>query len=355
MKICWLGIYRKEYPRNDILLNGLRQNNVEIVECNAGGMERFRYFKLIYKLLKLKNDYDIIYVAFPSQLSVIAAKIFSRKKVVMDAFISMYDAMIYDRKEIGKFRPRALKFLFLDWLSVFLADLVITDTEAHRKFWGSWKFINIDKIKVVYIGVNNAIIKPAPTEKKKDNKFLVQFHGNYIPLQGLKKIVEAIDILKNDKSIKFRLVGWGQDYDETMNFIKEKKLNEIEIIGRIPFIEINKLLNEADIVLGIFGDTEKSNRVIPNKVYEGLAVAKPVITKDSPAIRELFSEEEIMIIKNTPEALAEAILILKDNKELREKIARNGYRKIKETLTPKSVANTLIKHLNMLLSSQKYG
>lgn len=353
MKICWFGIYRKQYPRNDILLNGLEQNNIEIVECNVGGMERFRYFKLIYKFLKLKNDYDVIYVAFPSQLSVIVAKIFSRKKVVMDAFISMYDAMVFDRREIGKFRPRALKFLFLDWLSVFLADLVITDTEAHKKFWGSWKFINIDKIKVVYLGINDKLIKPLEKRRRNDI-FLVHFHGSYIPLQGAIKIIEAASILRDNNSIRFRMVGSGQDYQKAMNLMKEKGLNNIEIMGRVSYQMLNDYLNEADVVLGIFGDTEKSNRVIPNKLYEGLAVAKPVITKDSPAIRELFSENEIMIIENTPEALAEAILTLKNNKELREKIAQNGYRKIKEILTPKSVASTLIKHLNMLLSSQKY-
>ncbi len=36
MKVCYWGTYDKGYLRNKILITGLRENGVEVVECHAG-------------------------------------------------------------------------------------------------------------------------------------------------------------------------------------------------------------------------------------------------------------------------------------------------------------------------------
>src|ERR1700691_3199308 len=109
MRICWFGIYDKSYPRNDILISGLKMNGVEVIECAASWKENGRYLKLIRKLKELRGSYDIIYAAYPAPVPTIIAKLFSRKPVWMDAFYSMYDAVVNDRREISRFHPRAIK------------------------------------------------------------------------------------------------------------------------------------------------------------------------------------------------------------------------------------------------------
>ena len=74
---------------------------------------------------------------------------------------------------------------------------------------------------------------------------------------------------------------------------------------------------EADLCLGIFGNTDKAKRVIPNKVYECLAVGKPVITADTPAIRELFEDGELVFVSVADHiSLAKAIMALKNDESL---------------------------------------
>ena len=52
----------------------------------------------------------------------------------------------------------------------------------------------------------------------------------------------------------------------------------------------------ADACLGIFGTSPKARAVIPNKVYDALACARPVITADTPAIAELLRPDvEVMV------------------------------------------------------------
>ena len=84
---------------------------------------------------------------------------------------------------------------------------------------------------------------------------------------------------------------------------------------------------ETDVCLGIFGRTEKASRVIPYKAYEALAMRKPLITGDSKASRELLVDgvHALLSPMSDPAALAERLLRLRDDPELRRAIAAAGH------------------------------
>lgn len=339
MKICFFGIYDPAYSRNNIILSGLKKAGVDVVECKADWRDPRRYLKLWKSLRALKNQYDCVYVAYPSPVATIVARLASRKVIISDAFYSMYDAVVIDRREIPFWRPRAVKLLLLDWLGVMLAHIVIADTEEHKKYWSLWFGVNKNKIHALYLGFNDEIFYPMPAVQK--DYFLVHFHGYYIPVQGVEKIIEAARLCLNNQKIRFRLVGSGQDSEKVRKLADKYKLDNIEFIGRVSLVELNTYMAEADVVLGIFGDTPKAERVIPNKVYEGLAIRRPVITMDTPAVREIFSDSEIVLVKNDPNSIAQAILKLSDDKKLHEQLSKSGYEKVCE-YRPIAVAKSLI-------------
>ena len=75
-------------------------------------------------------------------------------------------------------------------------------------------------------------------------------------------------------------------------------------------MQLQVKIQQADICLGIFGDSEKASRVIPNKVFQILHSGKPLITRDSPAIRELLNPDMTgvyLVPAASPKALADAI------------------------------------------------
>ena len=82
----------------------------------------------------------------------------------------------------------------------------------------------------------------------------------------------------------------------------------------------------ADLVLGIFSSGDKTDRVVANKVIEGLAAGRPVITADTTAIRASFEpgRELVVVPAGSGEALAEQIIALKDDPVKRERIAAAG-------------------------------
>jgi glycosyltransferase involved in cell wall biosynthesis len=346
LRICWFGIYDPKYPRNDILIKGLKENGVEIVECQADWKDKARYKTLIHKLKAVEGSCDFIYAAYPSNVPCIVAKIWTRKPVVMDALYSMYDAVVNDRQEVHPLHPRAIKLWLQDWIAALVADYIITDTEAHVTYWSRFPFVKASKMKTIYTGVQDHIFYPVETPH--NQKFIVSFHGMYIPLQGIPKIVEAAHILQEEKDIHFRLIGGGHSYEEIGKQIKDLGLTNIEQLGKVSPEKVREYSNEADIMLGVFGDTEKTKRVVPNKVYEGMALRKPVITMDTLSVREIFGDGELVLISNTPKALAEAILRLKKDLALREKIARTGYERVITEFIPRALGAKLLQFLSTI-------
>ena len=343
MKICFFGIYDPGYSRNAILLAGLRLAGVEIVECREDSHDPWRYFKLCRSLFSLKNKYDFVYAAYPGTLPTIFARLISNKPVVSDAFYSMYDSVVNDRREIKWWHPRALKLLILDWLAIMSAHLVITDTLAQKGYWSSWWLVSSKKIHTVYLGTNDKVFYPIPSPPK--DYFLVYFYGTYIPVQGIDKIIEAARICEDIPQIQFRLIGAASDSEKVLKFTKKYKPKNIEFIGRVALSELNTYMAPADLVLGIFGDIERGRRAIPNKVYDGLAAGKPVMTMEAYAVREVFSEQEVFFVKTNPESIASGIKKLFGDRSLLMSYAKNGYNAVSK-YKPINIARLLISVLS---------
>jgi len=155
------------------------------------------------------------------------------------------------------------------------------------------------------VGVDDEIFYPRSEPGGRDY-FIVHFHGSFIPIHGLKYIIEAANILREQKII-FNVIGAGQEFKKISKLITEYKLgNTVKIHGLVAEEKLIDLLAGADICLGIFGDSDKINRIIPNKLYECLAMEKPVITADTPATREVFSDNQLMLCRaGDAKALAE--------------------------------------------------
>ena len=182
-----------------------------------------------------------------------------------------------------------------------------------------------------------------------NKKFLVFFHGYFIPLQGVEYIIGAAKKLNKDKDIFFRIVGSGQTYKHSIELAQELSLVNVEFMERVEHEKLPELIREADVCLGIFGDTNKTQRVIPNKVYESIAMRKAVITSQTVAIKELFENRKNILMCKVANAgdLADKILELKNNKKLKESIAKGGYDLFQKKCRPKVIAKRLLYDLNI--------
>lgn len=361
MKICYFGSYDHDYIRNKVILNGLRKNNVDVVECNIGfnafkgtRLRRLRnsflnYFKLIKLYKEYKTGIDLIIVGSSeaSRPIVLIAKLLSSKNIVWDAHYSLYDAKVFDRKLTSPHSLKAGYYWFVDWVGCKIADKILLDTSSHIDYFVKIFHIPRKKFVKVLVGVDNSMF--FPMENIDNKRFIVEFHGNYIPLQGVQYIIKAAKILDNDNDneILFRMIGGGQDYNKVIKLFDRLKIKNIEFINKMPYKEIPYYLQKSDICLGIFGETDKTQRVIPNKIYEAIAMARPVISADTPAIIELFTDRKNILLCRVadPKNLAEKILELKNNESLRKKISQGGYELFNKYCTPEVVGKKLLEDI----------
>ena len=344
LTVCYFGIYQSTYTRNRILIQGLREDGVEVIECNINEVGLGKYIKLAKKYLKIYKQCDVIMVGFPGHSVMPLAWLLGRltnKKIVFDVFVSLYDSIILDRKSHSKFSIFALKYWLMDWLSCKLADLIISETNEYAKYFIETFGIKKKKFRRVLIGTDDSILYPR--ERKFPNKeFLVHFHGTYLPIQGIPYIIKAANILK-DENVRFKLIGKLGTYQEAMDMVKEFNLKNVEFIDFMPYEKLADYMTQADICLGMFGDVPKSYRCNAFKVIEGLAMKRAVITADTPAMREFLTDRVNCLFckPGNEQDLAEKILELKNNPELKDKIAENGYQLFKQKLTPKVLGKEL--------------
>lgn len=116
----------------------------------------------------------------------------------------------------------------------------------------------------------------------------VLFYGQFIPLHGVDTIIKAAQLLENE-CVQWVIIGKGQEESRIRRLIDLHPLENLIWIPWVPYHELVNCILRADVCLGIFGDSEKASRVIPNKVFQIIAMGKPLITRDSAAIRELLS------------------------------------------------------------------
>ena len=354
MKVCYFGSFQENYQRNQIIRKGLAENNIRILECNIpfGMGLRFwkRYARLIAKHKSINEDYDYLLVAEMNQKNMPLAFIISRvykKPLIFDPFISLYDSNVKDRKRVKANSLAALKCFYWDKISLKLADLIIADTYQHLRYFKEKFGVSEEQIRVLYVGSDDAIFHSEKIRAKNSEDFTIFFYGSFVPLHGIEYIVKAAYLLKKE-NVHFEILGNGQTYQEIRELENKLQPSNITFIPPVPVEELPYYLNKSDISLGIFGHTAKTQRVIPTKVYNSMAMRKPVITGDTPAIREVFLDRKNILLCKcaNEESLAETILELKEDQELRRKIAETGYRLVSEKFTPKDIGLGLIGILN---------
>jgi glycosyltransferase involved in cell wall biosynthesis len=338
MRVCYFGIYNPKHTRNRNLIDGLRANGVNILECNTRETSFKKYWQLIKLHNAIKKKYDVMVVGFPGHpvmpLAWLLARL-NRKKVIFDAFISLYDSLVLDQKKYSSKNLLAKKYWLMDWLSCQLADIVLMEAQAYIDYLVKAFKIKPEKCKRIFVGSDTSVLYPRP-QPRVGNDFLVHFHGSYLPIQGIPYIIKAAKILENE-NIKFNIIGKLGNYGQAINLAQELNLKNVNFINFVPYEKLADYMAKSDVCLGMFGDTPKAKRCGAFKIVEAMAMKKPIITADTPAIRELLTDREnCLLCKIADEKdLAAKILELKNKAELREKLANNAYQLFKEKLTPK--------------------
>lgn len=338
--VCYFGSFAPSYSRNKILIDGLQKNGVGVsLVQDSSSSFLFRYPKLIAKFWPIRKQTEVIVVGFRGHLDMPLAWLLgkiTRKKVIFDAFISIYDTYLNDRRIFSKFSLKAMFYYLIDYLACVLADHIILDTNAQIDFFAETFHIPKRKFSRVFVGGDDTLF--CPIKRKPGQKILVEWHGIFTRLHGLETVLEAAKLLENNPNVEFLIIGDNPHFtisDRAQELLTKIKPKNLTWKKTLPLQELARYVGEAEITIGHFGTTEKALNVLTNKIFHGLANGNAVIVEDSLASRELFADSKNCLFARPGNAkdLAEKISLLAENSELRDRIARAGLALFHEQLT----------------------
>ncbi len=350
-RICFFGIFDPDYARTKVLAEGFAQCGWEVVFCRVDPRQHtgWRKYRLLWRQGRSlhRQQFDYVLVCFPGRaLVVLVARLLFGRRILFDAFVSIYDSNVFDRALYPAHSVRALRDWLLDWSACHLAWKVLLDTNAHINYFVSTFGVARAKCIRVWVGADEKVFYPQDTAEPA--AFTAHFHGTHIPLQGVSYIIEAARLLA-EEPIQFRIVGNGQESKKIRETVHQWGLHNVEFIDSVPLAQLAGYIAASHVCLGIFGNTQKTTRVVPNKVFECIAMGKAVITADTPAMRELFGNNNrplVLVPRADPAALAEALRTLARDPARRRQLGENAGTFFKQHLGAKNIVTDLLKQLS---------
>ena len=350
LRVCYFGTYRAGYTRNQIILKGLQaQPDVAVRVCHAtlwqgiedrvaqasGGWRNPAFWRRLvgaYRQLLREHrqapEYDVMLIGYPGQFDAFLGRRLAHRRgkpAALDILMSLH--LVAEERGLTAAHPNTGKLIFqLERRGLRQPDLLIAENPEYGGYIAAKYQLPVERFRYVPHGADETVFHPRPL-RPPDDHFRVTYHGGYLPSHGMDAILGAARLLADEPGVRFEFYGSGPEKERIVRQAQEWNLPNVTFHGFVSQDELLDGLAQAHVCLGVFGTTRQAHFTVQNKVWEGLAMGRAVISGDSPTIRAALDDraEVYLIARNDPAALAAGLRELRDDPALRERIAAAGH------------------------------
>ncbi len=306
-----------QHPGREIIdgINVVRTRNTGYMNILPYDIFRLRpWWRQLYKIGKMLHDKSHFDAVHCHDFDTLPAGIQLKKKLGIN--------LIYDAHEIWGYM--VARDIPQWWANHFLrkesklapqADHIITVAEPHESYFKKMGCKNVTLIRSSKPLVSTEYQAPS------NQVFTLIYIGG---LNNSRFLLEAIDICKGLENVHFTIAGYGSIESE----IKElaNKISNVKFLGKLPMSEVLPLTLKADAVHCVFNPSNKNNQVgPPNKVFEAMATGRPVLATKGIYSGDLIDKYQMgQTIGFNSEEYTKALIKLRDDPQLREKLGRNA-------------------------------
>jgi glycosyltransferase involved in cell wall biosynthesis len=201
-------------------------------------------------------------------------------------------------------------------------------------------------VRVVYTGIDTSEFDSLPSDGNiptkygiRQDNFTILYIGALIKDKGIDTLIEAIALVPEDVRSKLSclVVGRGHLEGELQSLIAEKGLQDkVKLLGFLSRQELLQLVKSATIF------------VLPSRVsifdyvlLEAGAMGLPIVTTAVGGNLEMFDEDSALLVPpDEPQALAVAITRVLTDGELRKKLSKSVYHRIRSKFSLESMLNS---------------
>lgn len=229
--------------------------------------------------------------------------------------------------ELIPFKPFRHLGKFIESRTLKLADLVLVLNDKLREYVVR---LGADPSKVATLKLGIDIKKYNPSldgafirERYgiRPDDLVLFFMGWLYHFSGLKEIIVEMSRAR-DRTVKLLIVGDGDAYEDIQNLVSRYKLDkQVILAGRQPYDEIPEHIAAADICLLPAHGNDTMLHIVPIKLYEYIAMGKPVIATRLPGVIKEFGDNcGIFYIDGPKEALGKALELHRDSELMKKGI-----------------------------------
>lgn len=282
-------------------------------------------------ILKLRGiKFDIIFIYEPSPITVALPGIFIGYFKKSPTFLWVLDLWPESLKGVG-----VLKSKFINYIIKLLVKYIYTRCNVilgqSRSFVENIQNYLLDKKKVIYFPnwseeiFKDNNITPSKKLDYKPEVFNVMFAGNIGEAQDLPSILKAVEILKENKNIRWIIVGNGNKYNWMMDRIKKLNLEScIKVLGSFPIKEMPSLYAHADALLVSLKDEYVFHLTIPGKIQSYLQFGTPVLGMLNGEGNNLINNNKVGLCVQAGDANGLSENIVKMSKMKKSDLAQLG-------------------------------
>jgi colanic acid biosynthesis glycosyl transferase WcaI len=268
---------------------------------------------------------------------------------------------------VGAGQENSLLHTALSKIARFLyerANLIAVVTPAFKEHLILRWRVPAEKIAVIENGVETDLFKPADasaahavrSDLGAESRFLVCYVGTMGMAHGLETLLDAAATLQRENpKVLFLLVGEGAEKERIKALASSRQLANVKFFDQQPREKIPALISASDACLVLLKKTDVFKTVIPTKMLEFMSCERSVILAVDGQARQILEEAGagLVIEPENADSLAQAIIQLSSNPELREVFGKKGRAYIVEKFSRSRTAERYIEVLSALIDPRR--
>lgn len=182
-----------------------------------------------------------------------------------------------------------------------------------------------------------------------NDDFILLYAGIIGHAQGLEVILKTAEQLKGYSKIKFVLVGSGPEKEKLQQLKEKFNIENVYFFESVTKNKMPEIIAAIDIAIIPLKKLELFKGAIPSKIFENLAMKKPILLGVEGEAKELFIDEGNCGLAFEPENaenLSRKILQLYENRNLLLQLGENGRKYVQKKFTRNKIADDFWNYLN---------
>ena len=345
------GLDSKEFeahvilPNDGVLVEALRQVGAQVSVLDYPILRR-KYFnpKGIADYIRSYNFYAKQIALYAREHSIdmvhnntaaVLEGIYLKRKLKLPLIWHVHEIIV---------KPKAISD-FINMLMGRYADKIVTVSQAVANHIKQSPFIKDSQVEVIYNGVDNAVYYPMDASSIREkfdiaqDALVIGMIGRVNAIKGQNDFIEAVEPLleKNEQAVAF-LAGGVFPGEEWRLEELDKRIASSSVVSQIHRIDYYDKTSELYNMFDIFVLPSIKPDSLPTVVLEAMACSKPVVGYNNGGIAEMVVDDKsgCLVKPNRPQELSNAISLLLDSSEKREKFGRVGYQRQRELFSLES-------------------